>query len=165
MRVAIQSQHAPAGSASIEQVVAFNLGPVARTQVIRIGVIVVYPDNVRCTAFPSVVANHRSRRIQCLRQAIQGLDSMAVSSGGRQIRYTPRFVERNPVRDTWMTIVVLDRLGPFADHAIDGTSREAVRRWHLPPYDEPESIRPVQVARILDLLVLAHAIEAHCLRK
>jgi hypothetical protein len=38
---------------------------------------------------------------------------------------------------------------------------EAVGRGHLFPHQQAQLVGPVQVARVLDLLVLAHAVEAH----
>src|SRR5581483_7574553 len=49
--------------------------------------------------------------------------------------------------------------------AIDRLPREAVRARHLPPHEEAEPVGPVEVARILDLLVLADPVEAHALRE
>ena len=60
-----------------------------------------------------------------------------------------------------MAVVALDRLGPFAHRALDRGAREAVRRRHFLPHQQAEPVGPVQVARVLDLLVLAHAVEAH----
>ena len=60
-----------------------------------------------------------------------------------------------------MAVVALDRLAPFAHRSLDRGAREAVRRRHLLPDHEAEPVGPVEVARVLDLLVLANAVEAH----
>ena len=60
-----------------------------------------------------------------------------------------------------MAVVALDRLAPLADHPLDRGAGEAVGRRHLFPDQQAEAVGPVQVARVLDLLVLAHAVEAH----
>ena len=44
---------------------------------------------------------------------------------------------------------------------LDGVPREPVGARHLLPDHEAQPVGPVQVARVLDLLVLAHAVEAH----
>ena len=45
--------------------------------------------------------------------------------------------------------------------ALDRAFVEAVGARHLLPDEQPEAVRPVEVARVLDLLVLAHAVEPH----
>ena len=50
---------------------------------------------------------------------------------------------------------------PFADQALDRLAREAIGARHLLPHGEADAIGPVEIARVLDLLMLADAVEAH----
>ena len=54
---------------------------------------------------------------------------------------------------------------PLAADALDGAVGEPVGARHFFPYQKTELVGPVVIARILDLLVLPHAIEPHRLRK
>src|SRR4029077_11242230 len=83
----------------------------------------------------------------------------------RQIGHTPGFVECDPRHDARVAHVALHRRGELAREAQHGLGSEAIDAWHLLPNQESECIGPIQVARILDLLMLAYAVEAHSARE
>src|SRR3954462_11139548 len=60
-----------------------------------------------------------------------------------------------------MAAVALDHGAPLVHQPPYGAGGEAVRAGHLGPDHHSQAGGPVEVARILDLLVLAHAVEAH----
>src|SRR3954465_6344787 len=132
---------------------------------LRIGVIVVDADNVSRTAFPAVVADDRTCGVQRLREVIQTFYSVTVLTNRRQLGYAPRFVVRHPYHHARVAVVALDRFGPLLQRAANRRAREAVRGGHLLPHQETEPVSPVEIARMLDLLMLPHAVEAHGLRK
>jgi hypothetical protein len=50
----------------------------------------------------------------------------------------------------------LDGFRPVMNCASHGLCRETIGARHLFPHEQPQSVGPVQVARVLDLLVLAN---------
>ncbi|EEF23642.1 conserved hypothetical protein, partial [Ricinus communis] len=161
VREAVQGEDASARAALVEQR-AHGVGDlVARLQLVRVAVVVMDAQDVGGRRFPAVVADHRAGRVERARQVVQRLDRVAVRLGQRQVRHAPGFVERHPYDDARVAVVALDGFGPFLDHARDRARREPVGRRHFFPHEQAQLVGPVQVARILDLLVLAHAVEAH----
>ena len=77
-------------------------------------VVVVNADDVGRDAFPAVIADHGTRRIERLRQVIQRLHVSDARRIVGQVRDAPRFVDRHPGHDAGMAVVAHKRLGPFA---------------------------------------------------
>src|SRR5215208_5864962 len=127
--------------------------------------IVVNADDVSFGALPTVVANDRARGIERLGQVVERLDEVLLRWMTGQVRHAPGLVERHPGDDTGMADVTEQRGGPLPGKTIDATQGEAIGAGHLLPDQETQAIRPVEIPRILDLLVLANAIEPHRLGK
>ena len=159
MWITIQRQDTSAWAAPVEQVALRRT--VAGLQVFGIVVIVVDAENIGCRRFPAVVADYRPGCVERLGQVIQGFNRIAMGLGRGQVGHAPGLVERHPDDDAGMAVVALDHFCPFPDHAADCHWRETVGRRHFFPYQQTQPVGPIQVARVLDLLMLAHAIEAH----
>src|SRR5207244_10082241 len=71
----------------------------------------------------------------------------------------------HPSNEAGMAVIAIERVEPFAGHAVDRLAREAVRTRHLGPYKQPEAIGPEEVSRIFELLMFANTIEAHRFRQ
>ena len=92
---------------------------------------------------------------------IKRSDSIARRRNRREIRHTPRLVERHPDHDARMTRVALDRFRPLAHEAVDRFVREAIGARHLFPDQQAEHIGPIQITWIFDLLMFTDAVEPH----
>src|SRR6476620_11241509 len=122
-------------------------------------------NDVRCTALPAVVANDGTRGIQCLREMVERLNRVPVLTDGWQFGHAPGLIERYPHDDAGVAVVPLDRFRPLLNCALDRRAGEAIRRWHFLPNYQTKPVRPVHIARVLYLLVLSYAVEAHGLRQ
>ena len=93
--------------------------------------------------------------------------SDVVAFGGtvRKIGCAPRLVERDPRDDARMADVAFDDVQPFLGQTLDRLPGETVGTRHLLPDQEAGTVGPVQIAWILDLLVLADAVEPHGFRQ
>src|ERR1700730_17281924 len=60
-----------------------------------------------------------------------------------------------------MTPIATDHLGPFGFESATGIRRVFLKVRHLCPHQESEGVGPIQPAGILDLLMLARAVETH----
>ena len=85
----------------------------------RIGIVVVYADDIGGRAFPSIVPDNWSCWIECLREMKQRLHVMPLRFDCRQVGHAPRFVERHPCDDARVTVVAIDYRGPFTGESID----------------------------------------------
>src|SRR5207237_3210102 len=70
-------------------------------------------------------------------------------------------VRRNPGDDAGMSEVARHRFPPLMLEAPLRGFGMLMKSRHLAPDQEPKSVRPVQPARVLDLLVLTRAVEPH----
>src|SRR5947209_20390855 len=82
--------------------------------------IVVDAPDVAGDMFPSVIADHRTRPIERVRQMIERLDIGLLRGIGFQTRNTPALVERHPGDNTGMAIVATNDVEPFARQSLDG---------------------------------------------
>src|SRR5690606_466428 len=114
--------------------------------------VVVDADDVRRDAFPAVVSDHRPRRIEGPPKVIERLHAVPLSGAVGKIRDAPALVERHPSDDARVARVTLESLHPLSREPPDGLARVAIGARHLLPDDEPDVIRPVEIARVLDLL-------------
>ena len=126
-----------------------------------VGIVVVNTDNVGRAAFPTVVTDHRTGGVKGFRQMIQRFDRMPLLAHGSKFGHAPGLVERHPDNDAGVAVVALDDLSPLANCPLDGAARETISRGHFLPNHESQCIGPVEIPRVLNLLVLADAIEAH----
>ena len=138
---------------------------IAARQPLWIRIVVVDADDVRCHAFPSVVANHRPRRIERVGQVIERAHVVSLCGVVRKIRHTPRFVHGHPGDDARVTGIARDRGRPFARDALNRLLCEAVGARHLRPDQQAQDIGPIEVPGILELLMLPDSVEAHRLRE
>src|SRR5687767_5284763 len=60
-----------------------------------------------------------------------------------------------------MAAVALDHLEPLGGEALHRALAEAIGAGHLLPHEQALVVGPVEEAWVLDLLMLAYAIEAH----
>jgi hypothetical protein len=78
MRIAVEREDAAAGPAPIEELLGFDLRTVALADVLDVGVAVVDADDVGGAAFPAVVADDRTGRVQRLGEVVESLHRMPV---------------------------------------------------------------------------------------
>ena len=161
----LEQQRPSSGSLSAEEPWTLHVGVVAAGEPFGIGVVVVDTDDVRAHAFPAVIADDWPGRIECLRQVVQRLHVVPLIRIVGQVGHAPALVDRHPGHDARVAVVAAQRLGPLAHDPLHRASGEAVGRRHLAPHQQAQPVRPVQVAGILELLVLAHTVEAHGLRQ
>ena len=140
----------------------FHLGAVRKVRghhVLLRGV-VVQRANVGGHLLPAIVAGAQARAVGRLGQVIEHAARRLLAPVGVDVAHAPALVERNPADDRRMVEVALDeaehRLRQIA-HRVVGI---VVRAGHLAPDQHAHFVRPVVVARILELLVLARAVVA-----
>ena len=136
------------------------MSPVPLMDASRVFVVVMDADDVGLGALPSVVANNRARGIERLRQMVERLDKVLLRRvSGRS--GTPQLSLNGTQVTTqgWLTSRAARRSTLGRDDRC--SQGEAIGAGHLLPDQQSQAIGPVEVAGILDLLVLANAIETH----
>src|SRR5260370_20227186 len=128
---------------------------VAAGEYSRVARIVVDSQQICARVLPTVVANHRSAAVEHAGQVIRRMDKVRLVRRHGQVWYAQRFVESHPGHDAWVSGVTGDRLGPLTGKPPGSLRAEAVSAWHLLPNEKAEHVGPVEVARVLDLLLLA----------
>ena len=122
------------------------------------GVVVVQRADVRVCVLPTIVGDHRTRAVDVMSEVVQ-----AVQESRRDVRLdglqAEALVHRHPRDDARMTAITRHRLLPFGREPALSLGRVLVKARHLLPHQEAESVRPVEPARVFDLLVLASAVE------
>src|SRR5207248_4251336 len=111
-------------------------------------------EDISGYGFPAVVSNYRPGRIQAFRQVIKSLNIVALRKTLRQIRDAPRLIQRNPSDDAGVTAVTVQNLHPLAGYPLDRLCGVAIGAGHLLPDEQADTVGPVKVARIFNLLVL-----------
>ncbi len=162
LRGAVEHEQPAARPLAAEEPRQRRVGVIAARQALRIWIVVVDADDVGGDALPAVVADHRPRRIERVRQVVQRLRRSDAPPGCPAGSGTPHD-SLNGTHATMhgMAAVALDRRRPLARRRARPSLGEAIGAGHLLPDQQAEPIGPVQIARVLELLMLAHAVEAH----
>ena len=100
---------------------------------------------------PAVVGGDQTERVRHRVKVFEELRGDAAEA----------LVHGNPGHDAGVALVALQHLRPLPLQPVLGRGRVLVEVGHLTPDQEAQPVGPVQPARILDLLVLAGAVEAH----
>ena len=112
---------------------------------------------------PAVVLDHQPRRIERLGQPVVRLQVRLLAAVA-QVRRPPALVDRDPHHDRRVVDVALQHFEPLAREPRDVLVVVQVGVGHLARDEIAQLVGPVEEARILHLLVLARAVEAHRLR-
>lgn len=92
---------------------------------------------------PSVIGNHRTIRINRLRQMINGLRELLLPYIMFNGRYATRFIERDPSYDTWMIVLLRYDFQPFLRKAANRLIIELKGRRHFRPDEHAFHITPI----------------------
>src|SRR4051794_38310370 len=161
MRLFIDEKNAAAGPFALEQPWKSFLRSVSPRNALGIGLVVMNPDDIGCHALPAIVSNHRTRGVKRFGQVIHRLHPMPLRGTVGQIGYSPGFVKWDPGDNAGVTRISVDRLLPLARQPLYRFPRKSIGARHFFPDQKSQSISPVEISRILDLLVLTSAIEPH----
>ena len=163
MSLSFEYQQPAARSFAAEEPGQRLIRVIAPRQPFRIWIVVVDADDVRGDALPPVVADHWARRIECSRQVIERLHVVTLGGVVGQVRHAPGLVDRHPRHHTRMAAIALNRRGPLARDTPDRLRGETVGTGHFDPDHQAKHIRPIEIPRVFELLMLPHAVEAHLL--
>ncbi|MNI72194.1 hypothetical protein D3C73_1281210 [compost metagenome] len=81
----------------------------------------------------------------------------------QNVGHAPALIKRYPCDDARMVIIPLHRLNPFLRDPCHIRPGELVGVRHLAPNQQAEPVRPVQITRIFDFLMLACTVKTHLL--
>ena len=92
---------------------------------------------------------------------VEGVRQLLGLPLGLDIGHAPAFVQGHPGDQAGMVVVPPDGFGQIAHQVALLTIPQPVGAGQLAPHQQPQLVRPVQVAGILKLLMLARAVVAH----
>ena len=122
-------------------------------------VVVVDGAEVGPRVLPPVVGDDRARPVRLPRPLVQ-----AIVEAGHRLRQdageAEALVVGRPRDDRRVAAVARDRLLPLPLQPPLGSGRMRMKARHLAPDEKAQRVGPVQPPRVLDLLMLARAVEA-----
>lgn len=122
--------------------------------------VVVQRANIGFHLLPPVVGGNQARTVSRLCQPVQHPRGGLLAAVSPDQAYAPAFIKRNPADQTWVVKVAVNEAFQRMRKIADALIRKVVRGRHLAPYQQSESVRPVIVTWVLQLLVLPRAVKA-----